>query len=311
MDAAGVQQIVNLGGNQGAFEHFAKKFRDLSDRFIPVRQSRCRCADARGWHWRARWSGSKAARMDAARHQGRTSRSASASSTSRTDRAGRPAARPTGTSPASSGIPVLVHTGEPTAFWQPIDPRNERYAELLQHPDWSLHGQKVPSQAELMAQRERLIAKHPDTIFIGAHMGMNADDLEYAARLLDRYPNYYLDMSTAVSELRPPAVHGAQVLHPLPGPDPVRLRWRLSPEPLTVTGPPSGCTAAISSSSRPRTSTSSIRCSRSPNRAAGASPAPGLPPDVLEKIYRGNALRLIRRPTPGDRAPRCALEAKP
>jgi hypothetical protein len=32
-------------------------------------------------------------------------------------------------------------------------------------------------------------------------MGMNADNLAYAGYLLDKYPNYFIDMSTAVSEL--------------------------------------------------------------------------------------------------------------
>lgn len=33
------------------------------------------------------------------------------------------------------------------------------------------------------------------------HLGMNADDLEYVARLLDTYPNYYVDMSSVVQDL--------------------------------------------------------------------------------------------------------------
>ena len=38
-------------------------------------------------------------------------------------------------------------------------------------------------------------------MFIGAHLGMNADDLAYAARLLDTYPNYYLDIAAVISDL--------------------------------------------------------------------------------------------------------------
>ena len=32
-------------------------------------------------------------------------------------------------------------------------------------------------------------------------MGMNPEDLRYVAYLLDKYPNYYVDMSSVVQEL--------------------------------------------------------------------------------------------------------------
>jgi predicted TIM-barrel fold metal-dependent hydrolase len=98
-------------------------------------------------------------------------------------------------------MPLLVHTGEPPAFWQPVDAHNERYSELLANPGASVRSDNMPTFAELMAQRERLLARHPGTNFIGAHMGMNPNDLEYVASLLDRYPNYYVDMSSVVAEL--------------------------------------------------------------------------------------------------------------
>ncbi len=99
------------------------------------------------------------------------------------------------------GLPLLIHTGEPPSFWEPVDVRNERYLELLQNPGWSLHGKDKPSREELRKQRERLLARHPQTNFIGAHFGMDADDLEYVAYLFDKYPNYYVDISAVVQEL--------------------------------------------------------------------------------------------------------------
>ena len=32
------------------------------------------------------------------------------------------------------GIPVLIHTGEPAVFWDPIDENNERWLEMKQFP---------------------------------------------------------------------------------------------------------------------------------------------------------------------------------
>ena len=58
-----------------------------------------------------------------------------------------------------------------------------------------------PTFEQLMTIGEQLIAKHPRTIFIGAHIGSNEDDLAYASHLLDKYPNYYVDMAARVAAL--------------------------------------------------------------------------------------------------------------
>lgn len=99
------------------------------------------------------------------------------------------------------GMPVLMHTADPPAFFQPIDHDNERFEELTKFPEWSFLKPGLPSFETLMEQRERLLARNPGTIFIGAHIGSNEDDLAYAGQLLDRYPNYYIDMSSRLAGL--------------------------------------------------------------------------------------------------------------
>jgi predicted TIM-barrel fold metal-dependent hydrolase len=98
------------------------------------------------------------------------------------------------------GLPVLIHTADPEAFFHKPDGRNERYEEILGSPEWSRYG-KPPSREELFAQRERLLARHPEVNFIGAHFGMQEDDLAQAAALLDRIPNYYVDTAAVVHAL--------------------------------------------------------------------------------------------------------------
>lgn len=97
-------------------------------------------------------------------------------------------------------IPVMFHTSDPDAFFTPIDRFNERYEELAAHPDWSFYGSPV-SKAELIAQRNRVIARHPHTTFIGAHLAEGSENLASVASLLDQYPNLYVDISARVSEL--------------------------------------------------------------------------------------------------------------
>ncbi|HUS67798.1 MAG TPA: amidohydrolase family protein [Kofleriaceae bacterium] len=99
------------------------------------------------------------------------------------------------------GMPVAIHTGDPIAFWQAPDARNERLAELTAHPEWSLYGRAVPSWEELHAALERRIARHPRTTFIAVHFGNAPERPARVSELLDRYPNLYIDTAARVPEI--------------------------------------------------------------------------------------------------------------
>lgn len=99
------------------------------------------------------------------------------------------------------GIPVLIHSGDPAAFFDPIDRHNERWEELSRNPSWSFHGSQFPSLDELMQARNRVIARHPGTKFIGAHLASSEHDLAMAAKWLDDHPNLHLDIASRISEL--------------------------------------------------------------------------------------------------------------
>lgn len=99
------------------------------------------------------------------------------------------------------GMPVLIHTADPVAFFKPADRFNERLMQLKRHPDWSFYGAAFPKRETIIAQRNRVIARHPDTIFIGAHVGNSAEDLTALGKLLESYPNLYVDVAGRVAEL--------------------------------------------------------------------------------------------------------------
>jgi len=99
------------------------------------------------------------------------------------------------------GIPVMIHVSDPKAFFTPLDRFNERYDELAAHPSWSFFGDKYPSKEEILAARNRVFARHPNTIFIGAHMGNLPEELHTVAMWLDVYPNFYVDINARISEL--------------------------------------------------------------------------------------------------------------
>ncbi len=98
-------------------------------------------------------------------------------------------------------LPVLIHSADPVAFFQPVDGHNERWLQLRRHPDWSFHGPAFPGRDEVLAQRDRVIARHSGTTFIGAHLGDNAEDLAALARRLERLPNFVVDLSAREAEI--------------------------------------------------------------------------------------------------------------
>ena len=99
------------------------------------------------------------------------------------------------------GVPVAIHTGDPKAFWDPVTPANERYDELVLHPSWSFHGPEHPSREQLLAERDRLLERHRGTTFICVHFGNNPESLSYVADLLARHPNVVLDTSARLGEI--------------------------------------------------------------------------------------------------------------
>ena len=101
---------------------------------------------------------------------------------------------------AEMKIPVMFHTADPDAFFCPIDCFNERYEELAAHPDWGFHGSHF-SKTELLAQRDRVFSRHPRTTFVAAHMAERSENLAYVGRLLDDHPNVLVDMSARTAEL--------------------------------------------------------------------------------------------------------------
>ena len=99
------------------------------------------------------------------------------------------------------GIPVLIHTGEPAAFWLPVDKHNERWLELNQYPDRRRSDPKFASFEQTMAEQHNLFRKHPKTNFINAHLGWLGHDLTRLGKLMDELPNMYTELGAVLYEL--------------------------------------------------------------------------------------------------------------
>jgi predicted TIM-barrel fold metal-dependent hydrolase len=98
------------------------------------------------------------------------------------------------------GIPVFIHTGDPEAFFHPIDGNNERYDELMEHPDWSFYGSGFPGFQQLLEARNRVFAKFPKTKFVSLHMGW-PENLDWVSQMLDQHPNVMVEFGAREAEL--------------------------------------------------------------------------------------------------------------
>jgi predicted TIM-barrel fold metal-dependent hydrolase len=99
------------------------------------------------------------------------------------------------------GIPVLIHTADPAPFWQAKDKNNERLFELMERPGRYQGPDADPTFEALLAEQHDVFRKHPDTIFINAHLGWLGNDLTRLGALLDELPNVYTEIGAVLAEL--------------------------------------------------------------------------------------------------------------
>jgi predicted TIM-barrel fold metal-dependent hydrolase len=99
-------------------------------------------------------------------------------------------------------IPIFIHVADPSEFWAPIDMQNERWLELALFSDRRYQDRaRAPDFETLMAERDRLFARHPNTTFIIAHLGWHANDLARLGRLFDRFPNLHSEIGAVLYDL--------------------------------------------------------------------------------------------------------------
>ncbi|MCP5113660.1 MAG: amidohydrolase family protein [bacterium] len=104
---------------------------------------------------------------------------------------------------AKHNKPVMHHVTDAVARFQPIGPENERYEAGIWRdtPEGNYYGTGHPTHEEICEHREKMLAKHPRTRFVLAHMGMLGFDLERVAALLDKYPHADVEVSAAIQEV--------------------------------------------------------------------------------------------------------------
>jgi uncharacterized protein len=99
-------------------------------------------------------------------------------------------------------VPAFVHIGEPSEFFSPLDYTNERWLEMALFRDRRYNDRaQNPSFEDLIAERNRMLMKHPNTTFILAHMGWEANDLAKLGALFDKLPNLHAEVGAILYDL--------------------------------------------------------------------------------------------------------------
>jgi predicted TIM-barrel fold metal-dependent hydrolase len=186
------------------------------------------------------------------------------------------------------GLPVLVHTADPLAFFHAADRRNERIEELRAHPSISLAREGPGEFRRLLDAFEATVAAHPSTTFIGAHVGGFVENLEWVHTQLDRYPNLSIDISARVAELGRQPRAAAQLIRRHPD------RVLFGADLLPIRAADYGVYFRFLETDDEYFSYSPEHRERHGRwRISGLA----LEPEVLEAVYAGNAARLLAAST--------------
>ncbi len=297
LDEAGVEMVVDLDGGQGeALTAEIERWQVAH----PYRVAVFAGLDYDGWAVDPAFGETEAARLrDSAARGARGLKVWKLLGLRARDPAGRlvavddPRLDPLWVAAADLDLPVVIHIADPIAFFEPLDPTNERWEELHANPDWHFWPIRPASEPgapgfppfdELLAAFERLVARHSRTTFVGAHVGCAAEDLRFVGRLLDENPNLNVDIAARLGELgRQPYSarafflrHADRILFGVdmaPDPDIYAIHYRFLE---TFDESFDYDTAPV------------------PGQGRWQIHGIGLPDDVLRKVYRDNARRILR-----------------
>jgi predicted TIM-barrel fold metal-dependent hydrolase len=174
------------------------------------------------------------------------------------------------------GVPVFVHIAEPAAFYEAPDETND----LRRSGHWSLYQKGTPGFAALLEKLEHVLSRHPGTQFVAVHAFNLANDLGAVSRLLDAHPNVDVDFAARMWEL---------------GRKPFSARrFFVKHQDRVLFGTDNGPDLAMYLAHVRQLETED-EWFWSADAEWWRSYGMNLPADVLEKVYRTNAERLLKR----------------
>ena len=99
---------------------------------------------------------------------------------------------------AELGMPVNIHVADPYWMYLPMDATNDG---LMNAYKWRLDNQPgIVGHEGMVNILERAVKRHPNTTFVACHFANCSYDLDKLGRLFDKYPNLYADISARYAE---------------------------------------------------------------------------------------------------------------
>jgi predicted TIM-barrel fold metal-dependent hydrolase len=95
---------------------------------------------------------------------------------------------------AELGMPVNCHIGDPVWMYEELDAHNDGYMNAA---EWKIDMSKpgILGLYEVVATMAEACEKNPKTTFIACHFLNIGHDYEYLGKILDSHPNLYIDNS--------------------------------------------------------------------------------------------------------------------
>jgi uncharacterized protein len=180
------------------------------------------------------------------------------------------------------GMPVSIHVAEPIWMYMPMDSTNDG---LMNAYRWRLDNEPdILGHQEMVNTLENAVKKHPATTFIACHYANCSYDLQILGDLFDQYSNLYADISARYGETAPI-------------PRFVNLFFRRYQDRL-VYGTDMGMHQEMYRTTfRILESEDEHFYDRERFNYHWPLHGYGLPDEVLEKLYSGNARKILRLPT--------------
>jgi len=95
-------------------------------------------------------------------------------------------------------MPINIHVADPYWMYQPMDATNDG---LMNAYKWRLDNQPgIVGHEGMVDILERAVKRHPKTIFVACHFANCSHDLGRLGKLFDKYPNLYADISARYAE---------------------------------------------------------------------------------------------------------------
>ncbi len=99
---------------------------------------------------------------------------------------------------AELGMPVNIHVADPIWMYEPMDRANDG---LMNAHKWRIDVRPgVVDHSGMIDILERTVKRHPKTTFIACHFANLCYDLTRLGGLFDRYPNFHADISARFAE---------------------------------------------------------------------------------------------------------------